>query len=61
MPPLKKSSEIQYLQVSHAQIQPTMNRKYSEKKIPKNSRRQNLNFPASNYIVFATIYIVLGI
>ena len=43
-----------YPQVSHPQIQPTSDRKYSEKKNPESSKKQNLNFqaPATIYIAF---------
>ena len=44
MPPLKKSSEIQYLQVLHPWIQPTMDKKYLEKKNSKKFQKAKLEF-----------------
>ena len=50
-----------YLQVLHSRIQPaTEDGKYSEKKIPESSKKQNLNLMcAGNYL--HSMYIVLGI
>ena len=52
-----------YPWVPHPQIQPTADGKYSKKKMPENSKKQNLHLPYSSndlhsiYIVFTTIYI----
>ena len=50
-----------YPRVPHPRIQPSADRKYSEKN-PESSKNQNLNLLAGNYLpsiksVFATIYL----
>ena len=56
-----------YPQVLNPQIQPSMEQKYSGKKIPENSKKQNLNFPLTGncehfiYNYLYSFYIVLGI
>lgn len=65
---LRQTVSPPYPPVPNPWIQPTKDWRYSgEKKIPESSKKQNLNLlPVCNYlhniyIVFTTIYIVLGI